>query len=80
MRHADKVLDQVQGGESYSDLGESLRRRGTEMGLEDIQFWVQERHGGRSSEIKGNTFNKRWRQEEMEKGRAKTIGVCVFGR
>ena len=50
------------------------------MGLEDIQFWVQQRYGGRTAEIKGNTFNKRWRQEGVEKGREKTIGVCVVGR
>ena len=74
------MLDQVQGGKNCSDLGESLWRRGTEMGLEDIQFWVQQRYGGRTAEIKGNTFNKRWRQEGVEKGREKTIGVCVVGR
>ena len=33
------------------------------MGLEDIQFWVQQRYGERTAEIKGNTFNKRWSQE-----------------
>ena len=50
------------------------------MGLEDIQLWVQQRYGERTAEIKGSTFNKRWRQDGVEKGREKTTGVWVVGR